>query len=334
MPPVSHAHPAIVDIEPVADALQTAMTRILMDTLPPWVDIKPYTTRQGIMAGARVIFHQALADLLAWTPRAKRSGNVVHCRWRYQVPEEEASPMGGEVDALVYELIHVLGLWRLGAPEASEEDRDFLNGITDALAKPLDELLIVIAERQLSHVIGPYVYHAWHARPLGTAYVLQAGGLMINPKQLMHQAAELGDLDQPMEVNLAEHWALAGQGVINPLDEAAVMTDGDMVSDDPLLVSAFICEDLRQHPHPEEMLAAHDTAKRRPGVPATVTKFTMINDVLKRHSSLYQGPVQVGPAMPEASSRVSKGISKRAVKRAMKDELGPSVVADRRRRRR
>jgi hypothetical protein len=152
--------------------------------------------------------------------------------------------------------------------------------------------------RQLSRVIGPYVYQAWHARPMGTAYILQPGGIMINPRQLLKQ---LGEIDEPMEISLTEHWHLAGQSHVNPLDDAEVMASGDVVSEDPAVVSSFICEEIRKHPDPRSTVEAHEAGCRRPSTPTTRSKLAAIQEAYRRQSSTYTGPVKVGPQLPDDS---------------------------------
>lgn len=286
------ANAAIVDLEPIAVSFNTILTGILEEVLPPWTDIKPFVTPVCTFTAAQLIFHQALDDTLAWTLAHHRSGTVERRTWRYS---DESDQAGGEVDRLVLELISNVGLEDYLIKEGNVKA---LNAICDKLAEPLDEWLLVMVTQQLSRIIGPYVFHAWHARRLGTAYVLQPGGIMINPRQLLKQ---LGGIDAPVEINLAEHWHLAGQRQLNPLDEAEVMASGDVVSEDPAVVSSFICEEIRKHPDPRSTVEAHEAGCRRPSTPTTRSKLAAIQEAYRRQSSTYTGPVKVGPQMPDDS---------------------------------
>lgn len=302
MPNDSMASAAIVDLEPIAVTFKTVMTSILEAALPPWFDIKPFVTNECALKGARLIFHQALADALAWTPAHRRSGAGVRYPWRYSADQD---PQGGEVDILILDLVKATGVYDY---LAASGDNVALNAVCDGLAVPLDEWLLVMVTRQLSRIIGPYVYHAWHARSLGTAYIMQPGGIMISPRQFLSSLEPHRDwthLDEPVEVNLAEHWHLAGQQQLNPLDEAEVMTDGDVISEDQQVVSSFICEEIRKHPDVDAVVEAHAVevamARRCPVVRSTQTKLSMIQDAYKRQSSTYTGPVKVGPQLPDDS---------------------------------
>lgn len=324
MPNATVATAAIVDLEPIADSLRTIVARIIESHLPPWVDAKPFLTRQNCLEAARLVFHQGLADILAWTPRENRSGSVVHFPWR---ESNDGDPEGGEVDNLIVALIDAFGL---RAYCQAEGNLSPLNGICTALQEPLDEWLLVLLNRQLSQIVGPYVYHAWHARPMGTAYVMQPGGIMINPMQLIAQANALGDLNQPMEVNLAEHWALAGQRHVNPLEETETMVSGDVVSEDPAVVSSFICEDIRKHPDPKAAVEAHEAGSRRPAVRSTRSKLDAIQEAYRRQSSSYTGPAKVGPRMPEES--VESDATAEALAAMAKTPRHKAIVAEGRRR--
>lgn len=305
MPIAPVASSAIIELDSTIDALQTLINRAVDQHLPPWVVMQPFQDRSRAVKAARLIFHRVLADLLAWTPLSQKSGASVTFVWRRSTPEGDYQTT---LDPLV---LAILNCWDIEDECRREWDLGVFQQFYASMAAVLDDWLIIPLQKQIGAVVLPHVYHAWHARSIGTGYVLQPGGLMINPHQLLK---DVGSVDGPVEVHLAEHWFRSGHPEVNPLDE-------NLVSEDPLVVSAILVDEQRCHPDVEAALEAHDAAKRLPGVAATASKLTRIREAMRGQSSLYQGPVHVGPTLPEKSLASSKSVS-RIIKRNQRRSKG------------
>jgi hypothetical protein len=66
----------------------------------------------------------------------------------------------------------------------------------------ISEWIYSLLITQIMSVVGPDRFYAWHARTIGTARLLTAGGIMIDLSKLKGQAGVV-------EIDLSSHWAAA-----------------------------------------------------------------------------------------------------------------------------
>lgn len=277
--------PAIVELDSAVSELFYTIRRKLPNYLPPWVPWQPFEDRANYVKAAQILFHEVLADALVWTPASQRSGRTVVRHYKL----DDGTLLVVNIDATVLAVLDVWNLESLFVNEGMyvEFDKfltDFESDFSDFAFKSIQD--------QVNPVISGARYHAWHATPLGTGYLLQPGGIVLDVQRLIR---EYGEEPGPVEIDVLAHWSIVDE------PESALSPEMEKAN-------AVITETLRKLGIDRE---AWEVANRlaisaKAGEPMTARE----KQLLRYRQDAYKGPVEAAPSVPKKSMASDKAVRK------------------------